>query len=211
MGLGVVVYTIVLSLKRNRAAPATAMAGAPAGAIPVVPPAAPRADLSSQGVASAGFTGAAAAAGGPATAPVGVPPVVAAPIIVSAATLNRAGFWIRIAASALDALLVAVAVNLLPNILEPNFLLAYAAYCIVLWALKGTTIGGIVCNLKVVRLNDQPVDWSTALVRALGGFLSLFAAGIGFIWVAFDDQRQSWHDKIAGTTVVHVPKGVSLV
>jgi uncharacterized RDD family membrane protein YckC len=111
----------------------------------------------------------------------------------------------------LDTLLVAVSVNLLPDYFQPNFLLAFAAYCVVLWALKGTTIGGIVCSLKVVRLNDQPVDWPTALVRALGGFLSLFAAGIGFIWVHFDDQRQSWHDKIAGTTVVHVPRGVSLV
>ena len=137
--------------------------------------------------------------------------MLTAPIIISAATMHRAGFWIRIAASLLDALVVGVSVKLLPNIIEPNFLLAYAAYCVVLWGLKGTTIGGIVCNLKVVRLNDQPVDWSTALVRALSGFLSLFAAGIGFIWVAFDEQRQSWHDKIAGTTIVHVPKGVPLV
>jgi len=48
-------------------------------------------------------------------------------------------------------------------------------------------------------------------VRALGGFLSLFVAGIGFIWVAFDDEKQSWHDKIAGTTIVKVPKGTALL
>ena len=153
-----------------------------------------------------------AAASAATAEPVGMPPpMLTAPIVISAATMHRAGFWIRIAASLLDALVVGVSVKLLPNIIEPNFLLAYAAYCVVLWGLKGTTIGGIVCNLKVVRLNDQPVDWSTALVRALSGFLSLFAAGIGFIWVAFDEQRQSWHDKIAGTTIVHVPKGVPLV
>jgi len=29
--------------------------------------------------------------------------------------------------------------------------------------------------------------------------------------VAFDDDRQSWHDKIAGTTIVKVPKGTSLL
>jgi uncharacterized RDD family membrane protein YckC len=48
-------------------------------------------------------------------------------------------------------------------------------------------------------------------VRALGGFLSLIAAGLGFIWVAFDDEKQAWHDKIAGTTIVRVPKGTSLL
>ncbi len=63
----------------------------------------------------------------------------------------------------------------------------------------------------MVRLDDRPVDWTVAIVRALGGFLSLFVAGLGFIWVAFDPERQSWHDKIAGTTVVHVPKGTPLV
>jgi hypothetical protein len=29
--------------------------------------------------------------------------------------------------------------------------------------------------------------------------------------VAFDDEKQSWHDKIAGTTIVQVPKGASLL
>jgi uncharacterized RDD family membrane protein YckC len=131
--------------------------------------------------------------------------------MVSAATLPRAGFWIRIAASLLDLLLVALTTRLVPDHFQPNFLLLFAVYCCVLWALKGTTIGGIVCGLKVVRLDDRRVDWPTAIVRALGGFLSLVAAGIGVIWVAFDDQKQSWHDKIAGTTIVQVPKGVSLV
>jgi len=30
--------------------------------------------------------------------------------------------------------------------------------------------------------------------------------GFGFIWVVFDDQRQSWHDKIAGTVVVRAKR-----
>jgi uncharacterized RDD family membrane protein YckC len=35
--------------------------------------------------------------------------------------------------------------------------------------------------------------------------------GLGFVWVVFDSERQSWHDKIAGTVVVRAAKGVSLV
>ena len=77
--------------------------------------------------------------------------------------------------------------------------------------MKGTTIGGVICGLKVVRLDERPVDWGTAIVRTLGCFLSLAVVGLGFIWVAIDDERQSWHDKIAGTTVVRVPPGASLV
>jgi uncharacterized RDD family membrane protein YckC len=48
-------------------------------------------------------------------------------------------------------------------------------------------------------------------VRALSCFLSLAALGLGFIWIAFDEEHQAWHDKIAGTMVVRVPQGVSLV
>jgi uncharacterized RDD family membrane protein YckC len=87
----------------------------------------------------------------------------------------------------------------------------YAVYCVVMWATKGTTVGGIICGLKLVRLDDRPVTWSVAIVRALGAFLSLVVAGLGFIWVAFDDEKQSWHDKIAGTTIVRVPKGTPLL
>jgi len=198
LGLGVVVYTIILGTKRK---PPTTPPTPPV-AVPLVVP--------ESGVAETGpVTAEPSAPATSATLPP-VPPPVPAPLF-SAATLVRAGFWIRLAASLLDAVIVGLALGFTPHVLRPHFLLLYAGYCVVMWALRGTTVGGIVCNLKVVRLDDRRVDWATALVRALGGFLSFFAAGLGFIWVAFDDQRQSWHDKIAGTTIVIVPKGVSLI
>jgi uncharacterized RDD family membrane protein YckC len=65
--------------------------------------------------------------------------------------------------------------------------------------------------LRVVRLDGRDIDWSTAIVRALGCFLSLAAVGLGFIWIALDPERQAWHDKIAGTVVVRTPRAGSLV
>jgi uncharacterized RDD family membrane protein YckC len=35
--------------------------------------------------------------------------------------------------------------------------------------------------------------------------------GLGFIWIAVDAGHQAWHDKLAGTIVVRVPKGTPLV
>ncbi len=90
-------------------------------------------------------------------------------------------------------------------------LVLLAGYGAVMWRFRGTTIGGIVFGIKVVRLDDRPVDWLTAIVRALASFLSLFAAGLGFLWIIWDPERQAWHDKIAGTVVVRMPRGVSLV
>jgi uncharacterized RDD family membrane protein YckC len=188
LGLGTVVYTLILSLRRNGTKPAPAVALVPLASVPVAAAAPPD-------------------AGG--AVAVAAPPLPPPPVVGSAATLPRAGFWIRLFASFLDFMLVAVAAKMIH--VGPLIPLCFAAYCVVLWALRGTTIGGIICSLKVVRLDDRKVDWTVAVVRGLAGFLSLAVFGLGFIWVAFDDEKQSWHDKIAGTTIVKMPKGVSLV
>ena len=133
----------------------------------------------------------------------------AAPPQPVTAALPRAGFWIRMGALLLDALLVGFLMGAL-HVYHLE-LLVLAAYGAVMWKMRGSTIGGIVFDLRVVRLDGREIDWETAIVRALGCFLSLAVAGLGFFWIAFDDQKQAWHDKIAGTVVVRVAKGTPLV
>lgn len=193
LGLGVVVYTLILQFKANR------------------PP---------KPVKAAVATGVVAVAAGSEAVPPVVPVagVSAMPVVISAATLPRAGFWLRLAAAFLDLILIGIAAGMSEGLFRvfnfhPGgaFPFWIAVYSVIMWATKGTTIGGIICGLKVVRLDDRPVDWGVAIVRGLSAFLSLAVAGIGFIWVAFDDEKQSWHDKIAGTTIVKVPKGTALL
>ena len=127
--------------------------------------------------------------------------------------MPRAGFWVRVAAALLDFMMLVVPIGIMGafNHGPGLFFLILAGYHASMWKFKGTTIGGIICGLNVVRLDDRPLDWGVTIVRALSAFLSLFVAGLGFIWVAFDDEKQSWHDKVAGTTIVRVPKGTSLL
>jgi uncharacterized RDD family membrane protein YckC len=199
LGLGVVVYTLILQFQAAKAArPAPTPKSAVAMPTMIVPPVS-----GGEGMP-------------PPVAP--VPAVAsAAPPVISAATLPRVGFWLRLGASFLDFILVAMVIGMLSSLFRGWFSpggsvpLWFAVYCVIMWATKGTTIGGVICGLKLVRLDDRPIDWGLALVRALGGFLSFAVAGLGFIWVSFDDERQSWHDKIAGTTIVRVPKGTSLL
>jgi uncharacterized RDD family membrane protein YckC len=128
----------------------------------------------------------------------------AAPPPQVSASMPRAGFWIRMAALLVDILLVGFAMSVLHNVVHLH-LLVLAAYGAVMWKLRGSTVGGIVFDLKVVRVDGRAVDWETAIIRALGCFLSLAVAGLGFIWIAIDSGNQAWHDKIAGTVVVRVP------
>ncbi|HEY5079164.1 MAG TPA: RDD family protein [Opitutaceae bacterium] len=143
-----------------------------------------------------------------------VPPMVASPAAplhpalspASEAALPRAGFWIRMVALMIDVVLVGIVTHM-----SDWFLPVLALYGAALWQLRGATVGGIIFGLKVVRIDGRPSDWVTMIVRALGCFFSLIVVGLGFLWIAFDPQKQAWHDKIAGTVVVRVPKGVSLV
>jgi uncharacterized RDD family membrane protein YckC len=136
-----------------------------------------------------------------------VPPVIPAVLThASEAALPRAGFWVRIAALAIDCILVAIVCQ--GHDIFAFFLAAYAA---LMWRFKGATLGDIIFHLKVVRIDARPVDWPTAIVRALGCFISIVVIGLGFIWIAFDPEKQAWHDKIAGTVVVRVPNTVPLV
>ena len=114
------------------------------------------------------------------------------------------------AALLIDTLLVGFLMGVLHHAFHME-LVVLAAYGAIMWKLRGATIGGIVFDLHVVRMDGREIDWQTAIVRALSCFLSLAVAGLGFIWIVFDRDKQAWHDKIAGTTVVRVAKGVPLV
>jgi len=123
--------------------------------------------------------------------------------------LPRAGFWERMAAAFLDVVLVSILGALVGG--PPLGLLVALAYFTGMWAWKGTTIGGIVLKLKVVRLDGRPVTFSVALVRGLSAAFSVVVLFLGFLWIAWDRDKQGWHDKIAGTTVVRLPHTQSLV
>jgi uncharacterized RDD family membrane protein YckC len=54
----------------------------------------------------------------------------------------------------------------------------------------------------VVRTDGSNLDIGQALIRYVGFVISGICLGIGFIWAAFDPNKQGWHDKIAGTYVI---------
>ena len=223
LGLGCAV-TVLFTPAKKALPPAAA--ASPATAVPPAPPPV----LAAAPGGAAGIVAADTLIGGPGygspspLAVLGSLPIHTAappPALAAAAALPRAGFWIRMGALAIDLLLCILVMVLVANLLPLGRLgihlnplhlpLIVTVYGALLWKLRSTTIGGIVCNLKVVRLDDRPLDWTTSIVRALGCILSVFAVGLGFIWIAIDDDRQSWHDKIAGTVVVLLPKAAPLV
>jgi uncharacterized RDD family membrane protein YckC len=113
----------------------------------------------------------------------------------------RVGFWYRFVGTVIDGVIVGAVLAML-DIEGPAFLLIWVAYHVGMWTWKGQTIGAMILRTRVVRLDGQPLDFATALVRAFSAFISAAVLFVGFFWAGWTKDRQSWHDRIAGTTVV---------
>ena len=123
----------------------------------------------------------------------------------------RASFLDRLAAFALDCILVAIANAILDITRNDGFyFFLLLTYHIAFWAWRGTTLGGIICNLRVIRTHGAELRPPDAVVRGLASMFSIAALGIGCLWMLQDSERQMWHDKIAGTLVVKVPRELVL-
>lgn len=134
-----------------------------------------------------------------------------------------AGFWVRLAASVVDTLLVMLLT--IPMLISYygfetywlaaqngdflglgeiiiSWLLPFGA-TIAFWIKKQGTPGKILFSLKVLdEKTGQPLTLQQSIIRYLGYFVSTIGLLLGFIWIAFDAKKQGWHDKMAGTVVV---------
>ena len=119
-------------------------------------------------------------------------------------TFPRARFFNRIGALLIDLVMVAFVAYLL-EIHGGKTILLFLAYRVAHWSWRGTTVGGIICRLRLVRTDGAPIRFTEAAVRGLGSILSTLVFGLGWLWILWDEERQAWHDKIAGTFVVQVP------
>ncbi len=199
----------LLGLRKQPAAPKAAAAVPPVVVTPMVMP---MAGTSIPVVMAEGVS-----VEPPVTPGAPLPPVVEMAVPVSPVIPHippsvslRAGFWIRMCALAIDAILIALVTD---GFFRAGHVFPFtlAVYGAVLWKMKGATVGDLIFHLKVVRLDGRPVDWPTACVRALGCFISAFVIFLGFIWIAFDPEKQGWHDKIAGTIVIQETKATPFV
>src|SRR5688572_11171303 len=107
----------------------------------------------------------------------------------------KAGFWVRVVATVIDAVLIGI----LSSVLTATFgqligvslsVILTVVYLIGVWVTTGQTVGHKILGLRVVRTDGGPLTLANAVLRYLGAFVSGVVSGIGFIWVAFDSNKQ---------------------
>lgn len=88
-------------------------------------------------------------------------------------------------------------VSLLINWLLPGLI------SIAFWHWQGATPGKLLAGVRVIdaRSGGRPSLAQSGL-RWLGYFISAAPLGLGLLWALIDPNRQTWHDKLAGTLVV---------
>jgi hypothetical protein len=131
------------------------------------------------------------------------------PLFQHVSSFPKAGLWERLCAAFLDIILICILSGIAH--VGPFKLIIALAYFAGMWAWRGTTVGGIVLKLKVVRTDGHPLTFVVALVRGLAAAFSVAILFLGFLWIAWDKDKQGWHDKIAGTEVVRLPHSAPLV
>ncbi|KPJ58212.1 MAG: hypothetical protein AMJ42_03690 [Deltaproteobacteria bacterium DG_8] len=142
-------------------------------------------------------------------------------------TARKGSFWIRFIAISIDSIII----NILSFILIIGLIALYLSsigweimykveiygftvlfyilsiiisitYYTYFYGSTGQTPGKMVCRLKVVQINGEPLGYSKAFLRWIGYIVSSFVFCIGFLWTLWDKNKQTWHDKIAGTYVI---------
>jgi uncharacterized RDD family membrane protein YckC len=132
----------------------------------------------------------------------------------------RSGFWRRFAAAFIDAAVISVIGWILTVFgighdktgVSVTFgtetwptLLISAVYFAFFHGRTGQTPGDAVLGIKVVDYRDGtggPIGYGRAALRWLVSLVSAVVFLLGYLWMLWDAEKQTWHDKAVGSVVV---------
>jgi uncharacterized RDD family membrane protein YckC len=119
----------------------------------------------------------------------------------------RANFGQRLAGYLIDAILTGVVVGILYQISVALYLiglLGIIAYWVVLVGnARGQTVGMMALNIRVVdTATGGPIGYGRSFLRWLMMLIGAIPLYLGWFWMIWDPQKQTWHDKVANTYVV---------
>lgn len=123
-------------------------------------------------------------------------------------TSARAGFWRRFAAAFVDGILLNVVSWILSAIVgrNPGYgigLLITIGYYTYFHGSTGQTPGNAALSIRVVDKDGAgAIGYGRAFIRWLVSLVSGLVILLGYLWMLWDGEKQTWHDKAANTLVV---------
>ena len=121
----------------------------------------------------------------------------------------RAGFGIRFVGFLIDGIVLSLAslVFLLSGNLTLFYVLSTALTFLYFGYLEGSpsgqTIGKRAVGIRVIAFPDGgPIGFNRGLVRTVGRYVSQAVCFLGYFWMLWDREKQTWCDKLAESVVV---------
>ena len=88
------------------------------------------------------------------------------------------------------------------DVLTMNFLVSAIYNIAFMTMFNGQTLGKIMLKLRVIKKNGRRIGILDAIIRNVFGYTISGMFLLGYLWAMFDREKQTWHDKLAGTVVV---------
>ncbi len=85
------------------------------------------------------------------------------------------------------------------------FVICGSFFCF-FWIRGGQTLGMRAWRLRVVTQDGMPLDLRHCVIRFLSAIPSIAFVGLGFLWVAIDQEGCAWHDRLSRTRVILLPQ-----
>jgi uncharacterized RDD family membrane protein YckC len=121
----------------------------------------------------------------------------------------RASFGLRLVALIIDSVILGVVNVILRAILGlypsafVSFILNIGYYGYFEGGPAGQTIGKLAMGIRVIRFDTGgALGWGTAILRDLCRIISAIPCLLGYFWMLWDPEKQTWHDKLSNTVVV---------
>lgn len=74
------------------------------------------------------------------------------------------------------------------------------------WRRSGQTLGMQAWRLRVDDIEGGRISYRQTVIRFAGAWVSALSFGLGYLWVLFDRDKCSWHDRLSHSRVVQLPK-----
>ena len=123
----------------------------------------------------------------------------------------RAGFGVRLGAALVDGILISIVQGILWALTNQavasalGLLIGLAYYTYFEGGQSGQTIGKRMLGIRVYDFRQGgAIGYGRALLRYVGRIISSIPCLLGYFWMLWDKEKQTWHDKIATTVVVPV-------
>ena len=88
-------------------------------------------------------------------------------------------------------------------------LLVMYAFFAWFWHYSGQTLGMQAWRLRIDDVDEGRISYRQTLLRFAGAWVSALCLGMGYLWVLFDRDKCSWHDRLSHSRVVQIPKNKS--